>query len=153
MASVFYSLFVLKILKKCDFNTILDYGAGKCRLKTCLELSGASDIEYRAYDPAFSLYGTPLPSDLVVCLDVLEHVEPDKIENVISHLYDNTIHLCFLSVDTGPSSRFLPDGRNAHLLQIPITRWREMLEKKFKVYWISNKSYIESQQCMLLKRI
>ncbi len=63
--------------------SILDYGCGS----KSLERAATDKFKRRivSYDPAFGT-GLPKPSDLIVCTDVLEHVEPDKLDNVIAHI-------------------------------------------------------------------
>ena len=60
---------------------------------------------------------------MVCCIDVLEHIEPDLLDNVLDHLAALTEGIAFLSVDTGPAIKTLSDGRNAHLIQQQLTWW------------------------------
>jgi hypothetical protein len=48
-----------------------------------LHRHGIDSIEYYPFDPAFEEYGEPRAADLVCCIDVLEHIEPEKLESVL----------------------------------------------------------------------
>ena len=110
-----------------------DYGAGKKRLYESLEKLNNSPQEYFPYDPAFPEYGEPKSADLVCCIDVLEHIEPDLIDNVIKELSLITTNIGFYTIHMGPAGKVLSDGRNAHLIQQPSSWWLEKLVKYFDV--------------------
>lgn len=94
---------------------ILDYGCGQCTLGAALRTLGFSSkiIEYDPCIPGFD--ALPTPADLVVCTDVLEHVEPSKLDAVIAHIFSITKYSAFFVVATRPANKRLSDGRNAHL--------------------------------------
>lgn len=74
--------------------------------------------EVREYDPAIpGKDARPEPADLVVCTDVLEHVEPECIQSVVDDIHDLTLKCVYLAIHTGPAIKTLQDGRNAHLIQ------------------------------------
>ena len=52
--------------------------------------------------------------EFLLCTDVLEHIEPDRIDNVLQYIQFPTKKV-YLMIDTVPR-KFLPDGRNAHLI-------------------------------------
>jgi hypothetical protein len=60
---------------------------------------------------------------MVACIDVLEHIEPDLLDNVLDHLASLTELVLLATVHTGPASKVLSDGRNAHLIQQPMEWW------------------------------
>lgn len=92
--------------------TILDYGCGRGELANAL-----LPLRVSGYDPGIpGREGMPKPCDLVVCTDVLEHVEESKIDNVLGHLAALTGKALYLVIATRPANAVLPDGRNAHLL-------------------------------------
>lgn len=95
---------------RCE--TVLDYGCGKRTLSKALP-----HLLIRNYDPCIPGLDTPPePADLVVCGDVLEHIEPDCIDDVLDDLERLTNRVCFVVVATRPAKKTLPDGRNAHIL-------------------------------------
>jgi FkbM family methyltransferase len=109
---------------------ILDYGCGKQTLAKAL---GAGH-RVRGYDPAVpELSAPPHPADLVVCTDVLEHVEPDCIDDVLDDLCRITQKVALITVATRPAVKTLADGRNAHLTIKPFSWWRESFLARFDV--------------------
>jgi hypothetical protein len=131
-ASVDYAPIIIDILETTGFRSICDYGAGKCRLGVILKKKMPM-IDYFPYDPAFPEYGPAKPAELVACIDVLEHIEPEFLENVIQELSCLTTHVGFFSIHTGPAKKTLADGRNAHLIQKPASWWLERLLPYFDI--------------------
>lgn len=123
-----YAPDVMHIAMQSGSKTILDYGCGQGHLKKSITLP------VREYDPAIpGKDSPPLPADLVVCCDVLEHIEPDCLEDVLNHLRCLTNKLCYAVVHLTPAIKVLPDGRNAHLILEDVPWWKERLSKHFRV--------------------
>jgi hypothetical protein len=125
-ASVRYAPRVAHIIQQHRLVTVLDYGAGKRRLELELLKLGVEPLCYSAYDPAFPEYGEPLERcDLIACIDVLEHVEPDRLGAVLRNIraLAQPSGLIFASVACGPAAKVLADGRNAHLIQRDYAWW------------------------------
>lgn len=111
-------------------TTLLDYGCGEGRLKLALS-SIEIPIRVQEYDPGIDgKEGLPKPCDLVVCTDVLEHVEPDKLEAVEDHLFRIAGLGAFLVIATRTANAVLPDGRNAHLIVQPPAWWIDRINRK-----------------------
>ncbi|WP_083276863.1 class I SAM-dependent methyltransferase [Sphingobium phenoxybenzoativorans] len=109
-------------------TTILDYGCGQGALGKALN----RDIS--EYDPAIpEKSALPEPADMVVCTDVLEHIEPVCLDDVLDHLRDLTKSVLFAVISTRPAAKFLADGRNAHLIVEGEAFWTEHLEKRFLI--------------------
>ncbi len=72
-------------------------------------------------------------ADLVCCIDVLEHIEPEFIDNVIKELSLITTNLGFYTIHMGPAGKVLADGRNAHLIQKPTSYWLEKFIEYFEI--------------------
>lgn len=117
-----------------DFNcrTILDYGCGKGTLKEALKtLEACGHAEITEYDPAIEGKDDIekwKSFDLVVCTDVLEHIEPDRLAVVIDHIQGLADKLVFLVIATRPSNKFFQDGRNVHLIIEPAVWWQPRIE-------------------------
>jgi len=110
----------------CD---ILDYGCGKQTLAEALP-----HLDIIGYDPAIpGLDRSPEPADIVVCTDVLEHVEPEHIEAVLDDIRRLTKKIALVTVATRPAIKFLADGRNAHLTVQPFSWWQSNFEKRFQI--------------------
>jgi 2-polyprenyl-3-methyl-5-hydroxy-6-metoxy-1,4-benzoquinol methylase len=114
---------VSKLAKNMKALNILDYGCGRGTLGRALPSLPVSN-----YDPALvGLDGSPEPADLVVCTDVLEHIEPECLDDVLDDLKRCAGRKAFLVVATRPAKKFLADGRNAHLIQMPSSWWLKQL--------------------------
>jgi hypothetical protein len=122
---------VADLARRYDIGSILDYGCGKGTLKHALPEDLAPLV--REYDPAIpGKDGWPAAADLVVCGDVMEHVEPDCLQAVIGHLYGLTRTLFYAEIATCPAVKTLPDGRNAHLIVEPMEWWMKKLQPPFR---------------------
>jgi hypothetical protein len=133
-------LAVAQLMRNLDVRTLTDYGAGKMRLAEVLRKEFALEFEYFPFDPAFPEYGRAKSAELVCCIEVLEHVEPDFIDSVIEELAQITVRWGFFTVSCGDSGKFLADGRNAHILQRPISWWLTKLSSRFEVQWLNKTS-------------
>ena len=97
-------------------------------------MAEAVDFEVLEYDPAIEGKNkVPLPADLVVCTDVLEHIEPEYLDSVLVHLASLTQLASFFVVHTGPAQKELADGRNAHLTIENSEWWRRKIGAYFQV--------------------
>lgn len=111
-----------------DGDSILDYGCGKQTLAEALPMA------ITGYDPCIpGLEKTPEPHDLVVCTDVMEHIEPDLLDNVLDDLQRVTKKTLYCLVATRPAVKTLADGRNAHLIVEPMEWWLPKFKARFKV--------------------
>lgn len=121
-----------KIIKRNGSASMLDYGCGKRSLEQ--ELPPIMGLDIRAYDPCIDgLDDTPEPADLVVCTDVLEHVEPECLDNVLDDLSRVTKELLFLSVSTRPARNAYSDGHNRHKIVQDHEWWRPKIRKRFDI--------------------
>lgn len=104
---------------------ILDYGCGQGALQREL---GSRGLKVTNYDPALPKWaGDVMPHDIVVCTDVLEHVEPECIEEVFNHLRGLTQVALYVVIALEPAGKWLSDGRNAHILLRPAGWWMQQL--------------------------
>lgn len=130
-ASIKYAPLVSEVVNRLEITHLLDYGCGAmCNLGKHLKVK--HKLTYQAYDPAVPKFsGDPLPAQMVACVDVLEHIEPENLDAVLDHLAHLTEAVGLFTVHTGPAYKVLPDGRNAHLIQQPIEWWLP----KFTARW------------------
>lgn len=123
--------------KTCSYHkltTVLDYGCGKGLLSAFLQAKGVP-LRVTNYDPAIPKWDE-IPTerfDLVVCADVLEHIEPDCIDEVLDHIESVTGTLALLVISTKEAKKTLPDGRNAHLIVKKPRWWKRKLKKRFRL--------------------
>jgi 2-polyprenyl-3-methyl-5-hydroxy-6-metoxy-1,4-benzoquinol methylase len=119
---------VLELAARYEAQSILDYGCGKGGLGRALGFPIAE------YDPAVPEHATePSAADLVVCSDVLEHVEPECLDAVLDNLQQLTRKVGYFVIATRPAKKHLPDGRNAHLIVQDSDWWLGQLEKRWTV--------------------
>lgn len=92
VASAAYAPAIADTVNRFGICALLDCGSGKGRLMKALAGRIRHDLSVRCYDPAIPEFSQrPEPAEMVTCIDVLEHIEPENLE----------------------------DGRNAHLIQQP----------------------------------
>lgn len=138
-----YGPMVSNIIDKLEIDHLLDYGCGS-NLSLRKTLLPNREIQYQAYDigvPEFS--GDPIPAEMVTCIDVLEHVEPDYLEDVLDHLEEMTEVVLFASVHMGPAGKTLADGRNAHLTQEGPEFWLPKFLERFSLQTFQIVSAVE----------
>lgn len=131
--SIQFAPLVKQFIEQLKCQSLSDYGAGKQNLMKTLREQFGMDLPYFPYDPAFPEYGEPTPADLVCCIDVLEHIEPELLDNVIADLARITRRVGFFTVHTGPAMKVLSDGRNAHLIQKPSSWWLPKFCEYFEI--------------------
>ena len=132
VASLSFAPAVACLVRDLGLWSICDYGAGKQNLKKGLKAAGV-EIEYAPYDPAFPEYGAPECADLICCIDVLEHIELEYLDNVLDELERLTVKYGVFTIHTGPAVKVLSDGRNAHLIQEPPSWWLPRLQDRFRI--------------------
>lgn len=112
---------------------ILDYGCGKG------EFGKNYPWPIKEYDPGITgKEAGNVPAEFVICHDVLEHIEPEYLDNVLQDLHRCTLRVGYFAIGCSPAEAILPDGRNAHLIIKPASWWKEKLNKYFHLL-----SYLE----------
>ncbi|MDR9419449.1 methyltransferase domain-containing protein [Gracilimonas sp.] len=137
---------VRKLYKEYKCSSIIDYGCGKA------DLSKACRVKVQNYDPGIPEYDIdPDSADLVVCTDVLEHIEPELLDNVLSHLQELTLKVGWFVIATRyDRSKTLPDGSNPHRVVKPGKWWKAKLSNYFTI-----EQFLDGggeAYCTLLKR-
>lgn len=122
VASVQYAQVVTSLINQLNVMEVLDYGAGKGRLGQSIKPNHAVKVHH--YDPARPGWDeAPDSAEMVCCIDVLEHIEPDYLDSVLNELKRCVEFYGFFTVHTGPAVKVLSDGRNAHLIQEKESWW------------------------------
>ncbi|MGI9504503.1 MAG: methyltransferase domain-containing protein, partial [Geminicoccaceae bacterium] len=119
------------ILKHQPIRSVLDYGCGKGTLGEGFRRRYPF-CRFAEYDPV-TRPDWPDPADLVVCVDVLEHIAPEYLEKVLDHLSELTLRAGFLAIATRPANKTLPDGRNAHLIIESNEWWQSKIAEHFHI--------------------
>lgn len=124
---------VRDLARQESLTDLLDYGCGQGMLRKALG-EMAPELQVREYDPAIAGKDLPPePADLVVCTDVIEHIEPELLNNVLDDLQRLSRKRLFLVVSTRQAAKVLEDGRNAHLIVQPESAWRPIFDARFRV--------------------
>ena len=124
---------VLDLCKEYDCETILDYGCGEGRLREELGVRKLCDN----YNPAFKMWAS-IPRkkyDLVVCTDVLEHIEPEYLDNVLEHINNLSKKAVFFVIALREANKIMTDGRNAHLIIQPQEWWLNKVNSHININW------------------
>ena len=132
-ASLHYGGTVADLLKKTGAQSLLDYGCGSKRsLLQALKLPDT--IVYEGYDPAIPDYASdPIPAELVCCIDVLEHIEPALLDNVLDHLGELCDPSGFLLFIPARRKRSCLTGAMPHLTQQGVEWWLPKFKLRFDV--------------------
>lgn len=116
-----------RILNFYDSTDILDYGCGKMTLEEAL------GFKIKNYDPAVEGFEIAEAAEVVVCTDVLEHIEPEFLEEVLKDLRRLAKKFCYMTIASRPAKKFLEDGRNAHLIQKDYIWWAQRIGRHFEI--------------------
>lgn len=121
---------ILALYREYSCTSILDYGCGQGLLAE--KISGIVPIIN--YDPGIAKFNhRPSPCDLVVCTDVLEHIEPECLEHVFKDLATLTLKVIYFTVSPWPAKGHFPDGRNQHLIIESSLWWQQEIAKYFTI--------------------
>ena len=66
---------------------------------------------------------------MVFSNDVLEHIEPNYLKEVLQDIDNYATKYVWLRIDTQPARKELSDGRNAHLIIKDKDWWIEVLQR------------------------
>ena len=122
--------YVLPYVQMLKAGTVIDYGCGQSLLADLV--SDRCGVKVTRYDPGLPAYDLRPngPFDLLLNIDVLEHVPEEAVDGVIADmaaLSDNAI----IIIDTRPAVTTLSDGRNAHLTLQPVEWWSDRLKRHY----------------------
>lgn len=115
----------------CDNNVteFVDYGCGKGEIMKTI-----FPCRVHSYDPGVPKWSADPPTaPYLICMDVLEHIEIELMDNVLAHIDSKFTRKALLGISSAPAKEFLPDGRNAHLTQRPTWWWVKKLQERFRI--------------------
>ena len=118
----------VELMNKWQPSTLLDYGCGKGTILGHLTTTYPSTL-CEGYDPAVSEFEKIRNEtyDCVLSVDVLEHIEPTFLSNVLNHINELSEKYIYLRIDTKPARKRLPNGTNAHLIIESEKWWTKVL--------------------------
>ena len=122
---------VEKVIDKERPSSILDYGCGQSSLMDLLYQKEYVKNVYR-YDPAVDAYSylTVHNVDLVICIDVLEHIPRECLYSVVYEIHKLS-NKVFFSIGLTEATMILPNGSNAHCTVMSKDWWLGYLEGAF----------------------
>lgn len=124
-----WSQYVREMVQEEGFTSILDFACGKGTLAKALP-----DLPIAEYDPAIpGKEATPEPAELVICTDVLEHIEPQCLDAVLTDLARVTKRKLLFDICIVPSVKKLPDGGQTHQILETPDWWKERIGRFFDV--------------------
>jgi len=132
------------ISRRPYLQTALDYGCGKGTLATEFP-----QLEWTEYDPGIpgkdvKPQGT---FDLVTNTDVLEHVEPDLLDEVLAELVARTGKVLFLDIACYPTGKLFGEGpykgQDMHLIIEPPAWWEQRIAPAMKGLQLFESQYIK----------
>ena len=124
-----------KLMILTDSKSVLDYGAGSSAYLDTMNAYNM-DLPYsiHEYEPGREeLSGDPPVVDFTVCCDVLEHVEPAKVDITLQHIANKTRKFAYFTICLVPSSGTFSDGTNLHLTIHPADWWLKKLEADWEI--------------------
>ena len=117
-----------ELVKLFNDHDILDYGCGKRTLEKAL------GFYIFNYDPAIEgLENNNQPHNILYCGDVLEHIEPHLLDDVLQDIRRCMLVRGLLVASTVAAKKTLSDGRNAHLIIENADWWRDKLKQYFSI--------------------
>jgi len=142
---------LLDLLDENDCKTVIDYGCGKGVLVDLLN-DYAEGEKYKAYgyDPAIPEYEN-VPKDVefdaLLCLDVLEHIPEEHMDEFFASLRDFDSKAYMLNICCKLAKQLLPDGTNPHVTVKNYGWWREKVEHFFSgdynIDYVTNDTRVE----------
>ena len=126
-STLVFAKLIKQIIEKNKINTMLDYGCGKGFFyKNPIKQNGLNlqnlkkfwNINIDLYDPCYeenSILNENKNYDLIICIDVLEHIPSADIDWVLKKIITKSKKYVFINVACYPAIALLPNGENAHI--------------------------------------
>lgn len=128
---------IARLAEITGLQDILDYGCGKQTLANALP-----QYNVKCYDPVIPyLAECPDSAEFVVCSDVMEHIEEDKVDAVLDHIKAIGPKLVFFHVATVPAQKIMADGRNAHICLHESDWWLDKLRSRWRMIEFYDKKH------------
>lgn len=132
MPTIFHG--ISQLAKRLGAVSVLDYGsaAGNTMKSVRQHFWMPPIVSDRCYDPFVEEFSAePEAADMVICTDVMEHIEPQCTKAVMDHLAALTKRIIFFSIALCPANKILADGRNAHINIRTAEYWLREIKKRF----------------------
>lgn len=118
---------VIECIEKYKVTSLLDFGCGKGLTLDAVK-NRYQDVKCFGYDPGREGFDElPEQVDFIYSSDVLEHIEPDQLDDTLNDLYRRANKAMYHLIACHPAKKALSDGRNAHLIIESPEWWRNKL--------------------------
>lgn len=143
MTSIQFYDYLVKIIKKYNVKSILDYGCGKSKLLDNIKEQQKIDI-YK-YDPAISEFSIlPIKDiDFIICTDVLQHIPLYDLDRVLNEIKSYKCD-CFFHIRCTAYHTVLPNGQLANCTVYPSEWWKKKLEDYFNNVKVVNENDLDT---------
>lgn len=124
---------IANFIKLTNIKTVLDYGCGKAlgwRRGNYHHMLGLDKRNIYLYDPCVKEFNiAPHSADLVVCIDVMEHIPESSVDDVLKEIFSISKKAVYFSISHRPANKLLPNGVNAHLTVKPEEWWADKIKQ------------------------
>ena len=114
--------------KRTDIKSVLDFGCGVGTLGSYVAETAWGGV-WDEYDP--SVPGKDIAPgrkyDALVTRDVLEHIEPESLDETLAWIRDHSTRYQFHHIDCNDNTEMLSDGRSVHLIVESMAWWQDKL--------------------------
>jgi hypothetical protein len=118
----------IRIIQRYKLKSVLDYGTGHGTVPEYLR-ENLTDVKVMGFEPGLPRsVRFPDEVDLLMSGDVMEHIEPEFLKNVIDVQKETATRFMYHRIHMLPANAILPDGRNAHLIQEDGEWWKKQYE-------------------------
>lgn len=125
---------ICRMLQKYGLRdpSVLEYGCGRRTLARDISWL-LPQVRLYEYDPGVPGFDT-VPQgmfDIIVCTDVMEHVEEQFVDATLDRLHDMAKHGVLFCIATTPAKSMLPNGQNAHVTVREPQWWHDRLARRW----------------------
>ena len=124
---------ITNLIYNSNIETCLDYGCGPAWCWKEYNLRDLWKLRKAAFfDPGVEEFASrpQVPRDLVICIDVMEHIPEHLIDEVLDDINKLATKAVYFAISTRTSSKKLYDGETpAHITVRPESWWREKLKR------------------------
>jgi len=115
-------------IESYNIESLLDFGCGKGTVLETLKVKFPC-LQLYGYDPVMNNVPLPNEVDMLMSMDVLEHVELSLLDDTLIDLKSRTKKIQYHLIACHKARAVLPDGRNAHLIVETPDWWQRRIRK------------------------
>lgn len=140
---------LLELITAYETETIIDYGCGPGNMIKNLQ-EQFPNKKISGYDPAVENYQfVPTKSDLLYSTDVLEHFEPELLDQGLQNILE-LADIQYHYIACHRAKKVLPDGRNCHLIiENPrwwVTKFLSIMDNGWTVLFSNSYYYVRKEK-------